>query len=179
MNLPEAAHLDRVPHGCKSTYRDHLSGCDISISRIAAIRAKMRSHCVAVNPALPRVVPCGESSAAGGFPAVGDGRSRREPVLDECFPTEVSGETSAAGGETSAAGGSPDSQASGEPEGVSRPRRLRSRSVRFALTRRALGFPRHVFGGSFPRKAAAPLKQVALRSDSSFFPVSVPQLGQT
>ncbi|WP_318284344.1 RNA-guided endonuclease TnpB family protein [Brasilonema sennae] len=27
---------------------------------------------LAVNPALPRVVPCGESSAAGGFPAVGD-----------------------------------------------------------------------------------------------------------
>ncbi len=40
---------------------------------------------------LQEPVRCGESSAAGGFPSVGDGRSRREPVLDEGFPTEVSG----------------------------------------------------------------------------------------
>ncbi|MBW4627513.1 MAG: hypothetical protein KME49_18920 [Brasilonema octagenarum HA4186-MV1] len=112
-----------------------------------------RQYCGRGASPLPRAAPCGESSAAGGFPAVGDGRSRREPVLDEGLPTEGPDETSAAGGSPSV-GDWRTRRALGFPQSLSGEA---TQATSFDRCGDCGGFPRHVFGGSFPPKAAAPL----------------------
>jgi len=41
MNLPELLHFNGMPYRCKSSDKNYLSGCNISISCITAIATNM------------------------------------------------------------------------------------------------------------------------------------------